>query len=160
MIRDEIYLNQQQPRQFQKDNRRNFRYDDGIKHDEWNWNMSHLEYDHVVSSSSSTSNVKKSQKLSKNKNGYVPSSRSTTSSSTSSFQSFFRWFRRDHNKTARHRVNDITYPKDITYLNDDVNETDDDEYAARYSRNSRHKTQKVKETTDYPPSSSQKFSNY
>lgn len=157
MLRDdEIFVNR-------SDNRRTaaaYRYDNnnGSKHDVWNWNMSHLEYDHVMSSSNSSGNAKKSsQKPSKSNSKYFPASRSTTSSSTSSFQSFFRWFRRDHNKSSsRQRITDISYPRDIAY-DDDVFETDDDEYAARYSRPKKNH-QKVKPTTS-KSSSSQQFNN-
>lgn len=153
MLRDEAYVNR---KQFLSETRRNFRYDDGSQQDVWNWNMSHLEYDHVVSSSNSSSNAKKSQKSSKNSK-YFPSSRSTTSSSTSSFQSFFRWFRRDNSKQSRQRINDIRYPEDITY--DDAFETDDDEYAARYSRRKNQKVKQPNSTSHAPSSSSQQFSN-
>lgn len=140
MTRDSNFHNQK--------DRRYFRYDDGYKNEAyWNWNMSHLEYDHVVSSSSSS---KKSQKSSKN--GYYPSSRSTTSSS-SGLHSFFRWFRRDNKPKV---VNDISYPQDIT-CSIDTFETDDDE-VARYP-NGHARRQKVKQSQNYPPSSSQQISN-
>lgn len=105
--------------------------------------MSHLEYDHFVSSSSSS---KKSQKSS-SKNGYYPSSRSTTSSS-SGLHSFFRWFRRDNKSKV---VNDISYPRDIV----DSFEIDDEEYA----RFSGHDRRKLNQTPSYPPSTSQQITN-
>jgi hypothetical protein len=124
--------------------RRYFHYDNGYNNETyWNWNMSHLEYDHVVSSSSSS---KKSQKPSKN-NGYYPSSRST--SSTSGLNSFFRWFRRDNKSKV---VNDISYPRDII----DTFETYDDEFM----RNTKNDRQKLKQKQKYnPPSTSQPINN-
>lgn len=142
MTREQNYPNHPKDRRY-------FHYDNEQNNETyWNWNMSHLEYDHVVSSSSSS---KKSQKSSsKNSNAYYPSSRST--SSTSGLNSFFRWFRRDNKSKV---VNDISYPRDII----DTFETYEDDEFMRYPRNARQ-PQKLKKTQpNYPPSTSQPINN-
>jgi hypothetical protein len=101
MLRDENY--QQRRQRFRK-----FNYgSDEYEATNWYWNMNHQPNGNV-------SNAKKPRQ--KSKNVYEPSSRSAIVSSSSGFYSFFRWFKRDQDKSRGSK--DISYPHELTSSTD------------------------------------------